>query len=228
MTMTPFRFSEKRGVSLRHQISDDIRQAIFEGKLKPGDRIREMDISKQMGVSRGPIREAMRVLELEGLLFSQPYKETVVAEFTKEEAIEVLIPIRLVIELFAIRKGVPLMSDQDLDHLSEIVNGMQLAADREDLLKLVDLDLSFHEYLVRMSKYDHVIGIWSSISSRIRLHFLFQGKMYEDLQEVWKEHIILLETLKQKNIAKLEQEMTQHISVSNLLQLSRDEEKDKA
>ena len=60
--MDNFQFAEQKTTSLRHKITDDIRKAIFKGYLKPGSRLREVEISKQMGVSRGPIREAMRMI----------------------------------------------------------------------------------------------------------------------------------------------------------------------
>ena len=92
--MSDFRFETEKATSLRHKISNNIRKAIFHGKLKPGDRLIEIDLANQMGVSRGPIREAMRMLEQEGVINSQPYKDTMVAEISLEEVLEVLTPIR--------------------------------------------------------------------------------------------------------------------------------------
>jgi DNA-binding GntR family transcriptional regulator len=83
--VSQFRFEEQKATSLRHKITDDIRRAILQRKLNPGDRLREAEISKQMGVSRGPVREAIRMLEQEGLLVSLPYKGSTVTEISCEE-----------------------------------------------------------------------------------------------------------------------------------------------
>src|SRR5437763_486534 len=91
--------------SRREQVANILRESIVSGKLKPGDRIREKEISDQLGVSRGPIREAIRQLEQEGLLISYPYKETVVAEMSDDEIMDVLIPIRIILETYSSKKA---------------------------------------------------------------------------------------------------------------------------
>lgn len=217
--MSEFRFSAQKISSLRHRIAENIRRAIFEGKLKPGNRIREEEIAKQMGVSRGPVREAILVLEKEGLLLSQPYKETVVAEFSKKEVIDVLIPIRLSIELLAIRKGLPEINDEDIERLTDIVKDMKDGADRGDLIKVVDSDLAFHEYLLKMSRYVNLINIWSSIYNPIRLHFILQTQTFDNLDEVSSDHQELLDVIKDKDVEKVCQAMSRHISDANLEQL---------
>lgn len=213
--MNDFKFNEQKAVSLRHKITDDIRKAIFRGKLKPGSRLREIEMSKQMGVSRGPIREAMRMLEQEGLLFSQPYKETMVAEITGEEVSEVLIPIRLTIELFTIRKALPRLNEDHLDSLRAIVADMKEGAARKDIYKMADCDLAFHEYLVNLSEMSHMIGIWTSIYNRIRLHFITQADAYEDLNDLYRAHEKLLQTIIEGSPEKIAQALTSHIQDVN-------------
>ncbi|BBH22105.1 GntR family transcriptional regulator [Paenibacillus baekrokdamisoli] len=214
--MTEFRFDEQKTTSLRHKITDDIRRAIFQGKIKPGDRIREVDMAKQMGISRGPIREAMRTLEQEGILNSQPYKETMVAEISAEEVLEILIPIRLTIELFAIRKALPNIDSEKIEKLAGIIAEMKEASAQKNLYKIVDCDLLFHEYLVSLSDMPNLIGTWSSIFNRIRLHFIMQGQTYEELNILWKTHEKLLETIKEGDLAAISAELTSHIKDSNL------------
>ncbi|MDG0793187.1 GntR family transcriptional regulator [Cohnella ginsengisoli] len=70
--MKPYQFKSQENLSLRQRVFADIRDAIVRGHLKPGDKLRELDISKQMNVSRGPLREALRDLEALGLVVSSP------------------------------------------------------------------------------------------------------------------------------------------------------------
>lgn len=221
--MKPFSFKEQKPVSLRHRITNDIRDAILNGQLKPGDRLREITISKEMGVSRGPIREAIRTLEQEGLLLSSPYKETVVAEFSKAEVIEVLIPIRLSIELFAIRSGLSLMNGDDFQRLSEFVEGMKEGILKKDLTRIVEYDIAFHEYIIQASNASNLMNIWSSIVNRIRLHFFMQGTMYADQKQIYEEHVVLLQAMRDKDVEQVCHLMKKHIYDENVCILQPDE-----
>lgn len=214
--MNGFRFHEQEITSLPHKIMDDIRKAILQGKLKSGDRLREVDISEQMGVSRGPLREALRMLEQEGLLISQPYKGTIVAEITGEEVLEVLIPIRLTIEQFAIGKALPLIHTQNIEYLSDIVAEMKEGATQKNLYKIVQCDLAFHEYLIGLAKLPSLKSTWKSIYNRTLLHFMMQGQSYEDLNELWKDHKKLLDMIQEGDLEKIKGELVHHISDSNL------------
>jgi len=152
-------------------------------------------MSKQMGVSRGPIREAMRTLEQEGLLYSHPYKETMIAEITGEEVSEVLIPVRLTLEQFTLSKALPLMNEDHYDHLRSIIASMRAGAEKADIYQMVNSDLAFHEYLVQLSGMSNMVGIWTSIINRIRLYFITQVGSYSDLNILCKEHEDLLEAI---------------------------------
>ncbi|WP_214627433.1 GntR family transcriptional regulator [Paenibacillus agaridevorans] len=213
--MEDFTFNEQKDVSLRHKITDDIRKAIFRGRLKPGSRLREIEMSRQMGVSRGPIREAMRMLEQEGLLYSLPYKETMVAEITGEEVAEVLIPLRLTIELYTVRKALAFMNDEHIGRLRAIIDDMRDGAAKQDATALADCDLAFHEYLVTLSGMGNMIGIWKSIYNRIRLHFITQANAYEDLNVLCQEHENLLGVITDGDQAQIAEALTAHIHAVN-------------
>src|SRR5262245_2591404 len=89
--------------SLRHQVLETLREAIITGRFQPGNRLVEEELCLQLGVSRGPVREALRQLEQEGLVVSFPYRATEVIGVSEEEVREVLIPMRLTLERFAFR-----------------------------------------------------------------------------------------------------------------------------
>lgn len=210
--MSQFRFNEQKATSLRHKITDDIRRAIFQGKLSPGDRLREVEISKQMGVSRGPVREAIRMLEQEGLLISLPYKETTVAEISGEEVRHVLNPIRIILETYAISKALPGIDEQELAHLESYIVAMKEAAEQHNLDKIVESDLAFHEYVIGLAGMPGLMGTWTSIYNRIHLHFLIQGKAYTDLNDLWKEHERLLQAIRTRDMEQIREVWSEHIS----------------
>lgn len=199
-------------VSLRHHIAEEIRKAIFERRLKLGDKITETQISNEVRVSRGPVREAMQILELEGLLISTPYKETRVANITKEEITELLIPIRQNIESFAYKRAYEQLVKTDFQEFESILVDMKKAADYEDLTTIADLDIRFHEVIIKAADIEGVLKIWGSIVNRIRLHFLFQGKPYENYNQIVTEHRTLLEAFRSGNMDLALKELVDHIN----------------
>src|SRR5690606_2853928 len=101
--MNSFMFQQKTNVSLRERVTEDIREAILQGNIKPGEMLKENDISLQMGVSKGPVRDAIRQLEREGLLMTKPYQGIIVSDLNIKEVKEVIIPIRFNLEWFVIK-----------------------------------------------------------------------------------------------------------------------------
>ena len=98
------------------------------GTYEPGERLIEATLSTELGTSRGPVREALRQLENEGLVMSFPYRGAVVLGVSDEEVQEVLIPIRLTLERFSFRKAVGQLTDDDFAELAKQVWLMEQAA----------------------------------------------------------------------------------------------------
>src|SRR3954464_5992412 len=126
----------------RVQVIDSLREAITVGRYADGDRLIEERIAPELQTSRGPVREALRQLEHEGLVASAPYRGAVVLGVSEEEVQQVLIPIRLVLERFSFLKALPRMTDGDFGELAKQVWIMGDAARTGDLPRIVDADLS--------------------------------------------------------------------------------------
>lgn len=174
--------------SLKHRIAHEIRKLIYEGKLTQGEKVTETQIAQDLDVSRTSVREAMLLLELEGLLISSPYKETRVATISREEVVEILIPLRIKIETYALKKGLPIWTAETKDQFRSILEKMKKAVIFEDLSTFIELDLQFHELIVTASQLENIIRIWESIVHRIRLHFLYQNSKSGTLQKWLVEH----------------------------------------
>ncbi|MCK1992934.1 GntR family transcriptional regulator [Peribacillus muralis] len=203
-------------LSLKHRISEEIRKAIFEGRLLPGEKITESQLSKELGVSRAPIREAIQLLEMEGILDSTPYKETKVSNISKEEVIELLIPIRMQIESYALKKSLPIWTEEHFNEFQSILDEMKKGAQYRDFYVLVDADIRFHEQIIKYANMEGITKIWESIVNRIRLHFIVQGKEYEDFQEIVDEHQVLFDCFLSRNISIALEGLNEHIVEKNL------------
>jgi DNA-binding GntR family transcriptional regulator len=196
MTMS-FTFTHQSNISLREKVTNDLREAILNGHIEPGQRIKELDVADQMGVSRGPVREAIRQLEREGLLISYPYKETVVADLGAEEVKYILLPIRSHIESFVIERYLGQMDESFFSHLQNIVDRMQQSLHAGEINKLVDLDIEFHQTILTISTERTVMLTWQSIINQIRLHF--SRNLPYQYENIATEHHQYLEAIRTKD-----------------------------
>lgn len=197
--------------SLRQRITNVLRTAIVNGQLKPGDRIVEEEVSEQLKVSRGPVREALRQLEQEGLVISYPYRGTEVLGVSQEEVDEILVPIRLTLERFAFRQALPRLTAADLDELANLVRAMQRAAAEGNLDQLAEDDVRFHELVITRSGHPHCLQIWKTIEPRVRAHFRRDAPVHPSPFELPDEHQELLDALRTRDEATVLDVLERHI-----------------
>ncbi|MCQ6562345.1 GntR family transcriptional regulator [Paenibacillus mendelii] len=210
--MSSFMFNPQSNISLREKVIHDIRSAILRGHIKPGERLKESDIADQMGVSRGPVREAIRQLEREGLIISPPYRETVVVDLDADEIREFLIPIRYHLESTVIKKYMHLMDEPFFDRLQGIVDEMGKPLRSPEIYPLVELDLSFHESIIHLAAERTVQTMWQSISHHIKLHFNKNTEDY-DRENFVQDHALLLSTLRTKDLGRIQQDLLAHMNL---------------
>ncbi|MGE3269622.1 MAG: GntR family transcriptional regulator [Chloroflexota bacterium] len=153
--------------ALSRRIVDQLKRVIIAGELRPGDRVLETELAEQLGVSRGPVREAFRQLEQEGLLVSYPHRGTFVATVPEDE-IEEVYALRAHLEAYAARRVVVEHRDEALAALGELFEQMLVAAQEKDLAGLADIDLQFHDTLLELSGYQGLHRIWRSMDGLVR------------------------------------------------------------
>jgi len=128
-------FRQVRNQTLRHTVLEPIRNAILFGQLPVGHRLREEDIAEQMGVSRGPVREALQQLEREGLVISHAHRGTVVAAVDEDE-VDVLYHLRSELEAFAVKSLLKRDIAELVAQLQGLVDAMRAAAQAEQFVDL--------------------------------------------------------------------------------------------
>ena len=137
-------------LSLRSRVLGLIENALLDGELQPGDRIIESEIAQKAGISRAPVREAIRELVGEGILVSYPSKGTFVSQWSPR-AVEEAYTLRADLERFAVEQAIRQMSPDDIDRLQGIVHDMAEATRKGDTRALVRLDVRFHQMLWELS-----------------------------------------------------------------------------
>ncbi len=209
---------------MRSGITEALRMRIIDGTFPSGMRISEDFVAGEMGVSRGPVREAILDLESEGLLIVLPYRGTFVNEISPTELRKTLIPIRLVLEQQACVVALPKMTEENFQVLAEIVDEMRVTAKQKNyntLVKLVELDVQYHQYIMNLSEQYHAIQLWNNIQPRIRVGFYRLGLRHDDYQEITAEHEKLLEALRSKNPKIVFPALEHHICTDQFILLDR-------
>ena len=194
------------------QVVDALRNEIIAGRFEPGERLIETSISQELGTSRGPVREALRQLENEGLVVSEPYKGAVVLGVSDEEVQQVLIPIRLVLERYSFARALERMTEADFAELGKEIWLMERAAATNDLLKMVEADLRFHDIVITSSGQPHSAQIWRSIWPRTRAYFFRYGRE-SNLDVMVDEHRELLDVLQTREPERVLSQLERHLTV---------------
>ncbi|MBB6569120.1 GntR family transcriptional regulator [Kribbella sandramycini] len=198
--------------SRRALVVQALRRAIETGEFQPGDRLVERDLSAQMNISRGPLREAMIQLEQEGLITTYPYRGTVVAEISAEEVEKVLVPIRLTLERFAVGHALQRLTDADLAELQGQIGAMRQAAAAGDVTGVVETDMRFHEILLERAEQPQCLQIWRTIAPRVRAYFHRDAYRHGELANVAHGHDALLEALRRRDPAEVDAILQAHIN----------------
>jgi DNA-binding GntR family transcriptional regulator len=147
---------------LRHDVRDGLVRSILAGEYAPGDRLIEMHIAKDYGTSQGPVREALRELEILGFVRSEPHRGTYVREAWQRGMLE-LYEVRAALEEFATRTATPVLRENTSELRNEI-DGMARAAERGDVKGVVDHSERFHRTIVEASGNQLLANVWSGLS----------------------------------------------------------------
>ena len=148
--------------AIRTHAYDALRRAIVSGALQPGQRVNEAEIARQMGISRAPLREAIRQLEQDGLLVSVPRRGTAVAALSAAEVEEVY-TLRADLEARAVRRALGRASPADLAELDGLADEMDAAAARGDATAMLEADADFHRRLVALAGWAQLRRVWESL-----------------------------------------------------------------
>lgn len=169
---------------LRDVVFKTLRRAIITGELAPGERLMEITLANRLGVSRTPVREAIRKLELEGLVIMIPRKGAQVASIT-EKGLRDVIEVRSVLEEFAACLACDRIDEADMKEMQEVHEQFIKAVESDDLLKTVDTDEKFHDVIFRAAKNERLLSIIASLREQ------FYRYRVEDIKDM-KDYSILI------------------------------------
>jgi DNA-binding GntR family transcriptional regulator len=199
---------------LRERVRTAIRDAIARGHLKAGQQIIEAAIADELGVSRSPVREALRQLEQHGLVFSLPNRGTFVAELNEQDVEEILL-LRGALEGLAARLAADRMGRRDLRDLEALVQRMEQSAgaDPDSWNAFTEADAEFHTAVVRFSAHQRLRRMWADLDPLI---WLLRPRVFPPLAPVdhtvvAREHRQLMEVLAAGDPEEAQSAAWQHI-----------------
>jgi DNA-binding GntR family transcriptional regulator len=200
---------------LSDQVKDYLLTAILAGEFPPGSRIIETRVARHLGVSQGPVREALRDLEALGVIDSTPYQGARVRQPNKAELLEAY-DIRAVLESFGARLAMPRLSDADLLELEGYVTSMQEAARAGDENEQARIDVAFHSRIVAVAGNEVLQRLWRYLEpvSRTHITYVLPGV---DSDVISGLHVPILAALRGGDVASAEQAIHDHFRIAGAM-----------
>ena len=183
---------------LRDVVFNTLRNAILTGELSPGERLMEIKLADKLGVSRTPIREAIRKLELEGLVVNTPRKGAEVANISAEDLRDVL-EVRRSLEVLAIRLACDKMTEETLELLHENIDAFKHSIDAKATSDIASVDVSFHDIIYKSTGNNRLIQILNNISEQMYRYRFEYIKNKEAWNRLVEEHMNIYEAIKHRD-----------------------------
>lgn len=195
---------------LRDVVFQTLREAILKGDLRPGERLMELQLAAKLGVSRTPIREAIRMLEQEGLAVTIPRKGAEVARMT-EKNMEDVLQIREALDDLAVQVACDKITQEQLENLMAAMKNFKNAVHAGDLKKIVAFDVEFHDIIYEATDNPKLVILLSNLREQIYRYRVEYLKEKENYPMLVREHEEIVEALKQKNKERVVEAMRSHI-----------------
>ena len=210
---------------LRDVVFNTLRQAILKGELAPGERLMEIQLAQKLGVSRTPIREAIRKLELEGLVLMIPRRGAEVARIS-EKSLKDVLEVRRSLEELAIELACQRMTEEDMQALEEAQKAFKAAIDQGDAMKIAETDEAYHDVIYHSTRNKRLVQILNNLREqmyRYRLEYLKDTQSHGRLVE---EHQKIVNAIIEKNKEEAVRLIQEHIYIQELTVIKKIQEQE--
>jgi len=196
---------------LREVVCETLRNAIVAGVLKPGERLMEIQVSEELGVSRTPVREAIRKLELEGFVVMIPRRGTYVSDLSIKDINEVF-EVRTALDILAAGLAAERITADELEQMERLLVELGECIEQKDIDKIVQADSEFHDLLYSASRNKRLEGIINNLREQLTrfrsLSMSYPGR----LKEMMGEHTRMVESLGQRNVSLAKRLAGEHMA----------------
>jgi DNA-binding GntR family transcriptional regulator len=194
--------------TIQEIVAKALRDAIVTGRLKGGERLHQDGIASKLGVSRMPVREALRQLESEGLVVFTPHRRVSVADLSTDELREIY-EIRIALELLALDLAVPRLSPKDLADLGAVLDHMDRVTDPG---RWLDLNRTFHGMLYRASGRSRLCALIDSLRGNVERYLRIFVSGVERRTHAQTEHRRILRACRRRHSAEAKHALRQHLN----------------
>jgi DNA-binding GntR family transcriptional regulator len=204
--------SMARSPSLAEQAADAIVMGVSAGALKPGQRLVETEVAGLLQVSRVPLREALKILETQGIVESIPHRGTRIASFDETRVLQIC-EARIAIERIALSYAVPIYRADPalLSRLDRIIAVMARAAERMEWIEISKADLDFHREICRASGNSIVATLWEALARHVFIVFGHEIRDERDAPIMAPQHRRLRDLISAGDLGTLNEEIETHI-----------------
>lgn len=197
---------------LRDVVFEHLRNSILNGDLKPGERMMEVQLAEQLGVSRTPVREAIRKLELEGLVVMVARKGAYVADISVKDILDVL-EVRSVLEGLAASLAAERMTEDELDELELISYHFKRCVENGDKEGMIEKDRQFHDRILYSTRNPKLIQIAQGLQEKVHRFRITYFSEYTRSLEIMSEHQAILEAIANRDAATAQKEAQLHVDL---------------
>lgn len=195
---------------LRDVVFQTLRQAILTGEFAPGERLMEIALADRLGVSRTPVREAIRKLELEGLVIMIPRRGAEVARITEKDLRNVL-EVRCALEELSASLACERITEEEKEELRVALDAFERAVQKKDISDIVEKDIEFHDVIFNASKNDRLIQILNNLREQMYRYRMEYTKDKEYHNVLILEHREIYEAMKNQDKEKVMNALKEHI-----------------
>ncbi|MBS3969193.1 MAG: GntR family transcriptional regulator [Clostridia bacterium] len=195
---------------LREIVLEALKDAIVNGKLKPGERLMEQQVAEELGVSRTPVREAIRKLEIEGFIIMIPRKGAYVSDISLKDIAQVF-EVRAAMEALAAGLAAQRIADDQMEKLERKLVEVKNAVDNSDLDNIIHFDTDFHEIIYDASRNDRLVQILNNLREQIQRYRTASLASPGRLKDTLREHQELVDAISTRNVALAQKVAKEHI-----------------
>ena len=195
---------------LRDVVFNTLRQAILKGELAPGERLMEIQLAERLGVSRTPIREAIRKLELEGLVLMVPRKGAEVAKISEKSLRDVL-EVRRSLEELAIELACQRMSQEAVEELEKKQEEFKSAVENGSAMDIAETDEAYHDVIYKGTCNDRLVQMINNLREQMYRYRLEYIKDEDKRQILLLEHDNILKAVRQRKVQEAKEAMRELI-----------------
>ena len=209
--MEELKLATDKYLPLRDVVFQTLREAILRGTIKPGERLMEIQLSQQLGVSRTPVREAIRMLELEGLVNMTPRKGAAVAAISEKSLRDVL-EVRCALEELSVRLACERMSWEQFEQLRTANVKFAQVAEGEDITEIAKSDEAFHDIIYYSTDNDKLILLLNQLREQMYRYRIEHIKIKERRSMLIREHQEIIDALRERDSQTAVLVMRRHIN----------------